>query len=93
LTTITIKNNISELLVVDAAKEKFINAYTAFYLLGSKIPGTMSKVNKIAFKDKKDAEKFKTQYDGEIVSFKQAFDLTKNHWIANTLFYKQKKRR
>jgi len=42
---------------------------TAFYLLGSKIPGTMSKVNKIAFKDKKDAEKFKTQYDGEIVSF------------------------
>jgi len=86
-----IKNNISELLVVDTAKEKFINAYTAFYLLGSKIPGTMSKVSKIAFKDKKDAEKFKTQYGGEIVSFKQAFDLTKKSLDSDTLFLQQKK--
>lgn len=86
-----IKNNISELLVVDAAKEKFINAYTAFYLLGSKIPGTMTKVSKIAFKDKKDAEKFKTQHGGEIVSFKQAFDSAKESLESDTLFLQQKK--
>jgi nitrous oxide reductase accessory protein NosL len=58
------KGHIKKTLVVDAKTEKFIDVNDAMYVLGSKAPGTMSKVSKIAFKDKKDAKEFKKKMNG-----------------------------
>ena len=60
--------------VVDVNSEKFIDANRAFYVVGSKIKGTMSKVSKLAFATKKEAETFSKKYGGNIVNFKTAFE-------------------
>jgi len=52
------KNHILKILVVDANSEKFINVENAFYVIGSKAQGTMTKISKIAFLKKEDAEEF-----------------------------------
>lgn len=67
------KDSISSIVVVDAHTENLISAQTAFYLIGSSIPGTMSKVSKLAFANKKDAEVYKNKYGGEISDFSTAF--------------------
>ena len=38
--------------VVDASTQKLIDAQQAFYVVGSKVKGTMSKVSKLAFASK-----------------------------------------
>ncbi len=68
-----IKDKIKEIMVVDAKTQKLINAKNAYYVVGSKIPGTMSKVSKFAFADKKDALEFQKKYGGEIMPFDLAF--------------------
>lgn len=72
-------NNMSleEIKVVDAKTEKWIPATTAFYVVGSKVKGTMTKVSKLAFASKSDAEAFVKQYGGKIVDFNQALALAK----------------
>lgn len=55
--------------VTDAKTEKLIDAATATYVVGSKVPGTMSKVSKIGFASKADAESFKADFGGEIMNY------------------------
>lgn len=62
----------NDIKVVDAATQKLISAKEAFYVLGSDIKGTMSKVSKIAFGKKEDAENFSMENGGEIVDFPTA---------------------
>ena len=61
--------------VVDAKTEKIIDAKTATYLVGSKIQGTMSKVSKIGFALKKDAQEFQKNYGGKILDFNKTFEM------------------
>ncbi|WP_200762507.1 nitrous oxide reductase accessory protein NosL [Nitrosophilus alvini] len=68
-----IKDKVKEILVVDAKTEKLVPAKKAYYVIGSKVPGTMSMVSKIAFKSKKDAEEFAKRYGGKIVDFETSF--------------------
>ena len=63
--------------VVDAATQNLINAKDAFYVVGSDIKGTMSKVSKLAFGDKETAENFSMENGGEILSFKDALATAK----------------
>ena len=58
--------------VVDAKSEELIDASTAFYVIGSKVKGTMAKVSKLAFKNKSDAKEFVKKYKGKIVTFEKA---------------------
>ncbi len=58
--------------VVDVASLKFINATQAFYVVGSKQRGTMSRVSKYAFLKEEDAKKFHSQNGGIIMDFKNA---------------------
>ena len=58
--------------VVDIASLKFISVAQAFYVVGSKKRGTMSKTSKYAFKTKEDAKKFQSQYGGKIMDFNSA---------------------
>lgn len=68
-----LKNRIEEILVVDAKSGKFIPVGHAWYVVGSKIPGTMSKISKIAFASKEDALAFAKRYGGDVMRFDEAF--------------------
>ena len=60
--------------VVALNSEKLIDANKVFYVLGSKIKGTMAKVSKLAFSTQKEAETFAQKFGGEVVDFKTAFE-------------------
>ena len=80
--------------VVDAKTEQLIYAKDAFYVVGSKVMGTMSKVSKLAFASKDDAKAFVKEYGGEIVSFEQALAMAQKSLtndIAMITAKKQKK--
>lgn len=55
--------------VVDNESLKFIDVKDAFYVVGSKMPGTMSKISQYAFSTKKGAQEFSKKHGGKIVSF------------------------
>ncbi len=87
-----IKNSVKEILVVDAKSGKFIPAKSAYYVVGSRIPGTMSKQSKIAFAKKVDAQNFAKQYGGKIVTFDEAFALAqKEHQKENKMIQAKKR--
>ena len=52
--------------------EKMIPAATAVYVIGSKDPGTMTQVSKLAFESKAAAEKFMVEKGGKPASFADA---------------------
>ena len=58
--------------VVDVASLKLILVSKAYYVVGSKKRGTMSRKSKYAFSTKDDAQKFQTKYGGDIMDFKGA---------------------
>ncbi len=66
------KSPLTDLKVVDTKTLKFIDAKTAFYVVGSKKSATMSRVSKYAFGKKADAETFVKRYGGKITSFDEA---------------------
>lgn len=68
-----IEGKVSKILVTDIKSEKLINAQKAFYVVGSKIPGTMSMVSKLAFEHEADAKAFAQENGGDVTSFDVAF--------------------
>jgi len=63
--------------VVDAGSLKFIDAKTAYYVVGSNKKATMSKTSKYAFALKENAEAFAKENGGKITDFKNAMDIAK----------------
>ena len=63
--------------VVDVESLKLISVAEVFYVVGSKIRGTMTRVSKYAFKDEKMAKKFQAKYGGEITDFNGALKKAK----------------
>jgi len=63
--------------VVDISSLKFISVSEAYYVVDSKIKGTMSRVSKYAFSSKEDAKKFQADNGGEIMDFHKALDVAK----------------
>lgn len=61
-------------LVVDVGTLKFIDATKAYYVVGSRVRGTMSKISKYAFLKQEDARKFRAQNGGEIMDFYKALE-------------------
>lgn len=87
-----LKSNIKHLYAVDAKTGKLIDATKAHYVIGSKIKGTMSRVSKLAFKNKPDAEAFAKQYKGKkIAGFDETFKLAQSHLAADEKMLKAKK--
>ncbi len=58
--------------VVDVSSLELISVSEAHYVVGSSKRGTMTRTSKYAFKNLKDAQKFKAQYGGEIMNFSSA---------------------
>ncbi|MBL0707826.1 MAG: nitrous oxide reductase accessory protein NosL [Sulfurimonas sp.] len=71
------ENALKNLQVVDLTSLKFINVGDAFYVVGSKKRGTMSRVSKYAFLDESMAKKFQAKYGGEIMDFNGALEVAK----------------
>lgn len=63
--------------VVDTNTLKFIDAKTAYYVIGSNKKATMSRVSKYAFSTKEAAEAFAKENGGKITNFKNAVDIAK----------------
>lgn len=63
--------------VVDIVSLEFMDATKAYYVVGSKKSGTMSKVSKYAFKNKEDAQKFQNEFGGDIMDFYGALEVAK----------------
>lgn len=79
--------------VVDAKSEKLIKAKEAFYVVGSKVKGTMTKVSKLAFASKSDAENFAKKYKGKIVSFDIALEMANKSLKSDIAMIKKKKKK
>ncbi len=79
--------------VVDAKTEKLIPAYTAFYVVGSNVKGTMSKVSKLAFASQADALEFMKKHKGEIVDFNAVVQLAQDSLQSDTAMIAKKKKK
>ena len=79
--------------VVDAKTEKLIYQKNAFYVVGSEIQGTMTKVSKLAFSTKKDAEAFIEEYDGKIVKGEYALDMARKSLKSDIAMVNKKKQK
>jgi len=79
--------------VVDVKSLKFIDANSAFYVVGSKVKGTMTMVSKYAFAAKADAEVFAKEHGGEIVNFETVLKMAKKDFEKESrmIASKQKK--
>jgi len=81
----------SSIRVVDAKSEKLIDARSAFYVLDSDVKGTMSRVSKLAFAKKSDAEEHVKKYKGKIVSFDVAMKAAKESLKSDNTLTQSKK--
>ncbi|HIP31052.1 MAG TPA: hypothetical protein EYG83_09640 [Sulfurospirillum arcachonense] len=63
--------------VVETNTLKFITSQDAFYVVGSKKPGTMSPVSKYAFGTKETAEKFAEKFGGKVMSYAETSKIVK----------------
>ena len=64
--------HVTKTVVVDADDGNLIDVNNAYYVIGSKIMGTMTKTSKFAFSEMSEAEKFQSAYGGEIGRFADA---------------------
>jgi nitrous oxide reductase accessory protein NosL len=67
-----------KILVVDTKQLEFVEAKKAYYIVGSRNKGTMSKISKYAFGNKEDALAYAEEYGGELMDFDQAFATASN---------------
>lgn len=81
----------SDIKVIDARSEKLIDANKAYYVVGSKVKGTMTKVSKLAFEKENDAKHFVKKYGGKIVDFKAALEMAKNSLEHDNAMIQKKK--
>ncbi len=84
-----IKTN--DIQVIDAKTQKLIDANKAFYVVGSKVKGTMTKVSKLAFATQVDANSFAKKYKGKVVDFKTALDMAKKSLKSDIAMLTKKK--
>ncbi len=83
--------NLDDIKVVDVTSQKLIDADSAFYVVGSDVQGTMSKVSKLAFADKKAAEDFSDEHGGKIVDFKTALKMAQDSLSSDIAMVQNKK--
>jgi nitrous oxide reductase accessory protein NosL len=61
---------------------KMLDADKAFYVMGSAAPGTMTRVSKIAFSNKKEAVAFAAKYGGQVVRFQDALAVARKEALG-----------
>ncbi|MCK4441479.1 MAG: nitrous oxide reductase accessory protein NosL [Sulfurovaceae bacterium] len=84
---------LDEVKVIDAKTERPIIAKDAFFVIGSDIKGTMSKVSKLAFAKKSDAQDFIKEYGGKLVDFKTVLKEAKASLFSDSAMVGMKKKK
>jgi nitrous oxide reductase accessory protein NosL len=64
--------------VVDVVSQKYIQASDAYFVVGSKVDGSLSQKSKLAFSTKGDALEFMKSYKGTLMNFTETLNLAKN---------------
>lgn len=77
--------------VVDVTSLKFIDAFSAIYVVGSSKKGTMTMNSKYAFKAKSDAEAFVKANGGKMMGFSEAVQLATDDIAANNKMIDKKR--
>lgn len=77
--------------VVDTKTLKFIDAKTAFYVLSSKVEGTMTDNSKYAFAKEEDAKEFISKNGGDIVDFEIAYAIAMGDYEKDSIAIRKKK--
>lgn len=81
----------SDTQVVDADTLKFIPAFTAFYVVGSSKPGTMTMNSKYAFGSKEAAEAFAKANGGKVMGFAEAVQLAADDIAQDNVMLEKKR--
>ena len=76
------KTDLYDLKVVDVATLKFIPAQSAYYVVGSDRPATMSLVSKYAFAKREDANRFAKMYGGYVMNFYDAYTIAYEDFVC-----------
>ncbi|RLA77728.1 MAG: hypothetical protein DRG78_16735 [Epsilonproteobacteria bacterium] len=85
--------NLNSIKVLDVTTQEYIKAKDAHYVVKSKVMGTMTKVSKLAFKNKSDAKKFIKKYKGKLVTFDVALGMAKESLKSDISMVKKKKKK
>ncbi len=85
------KIDLDSVKVIDAKTQKPILAKDAYFVIGSDIQGTMSRVSKLAFKSKSDAKEFIKEHGGKLASFQEALKEAKASLDSDSSMVKAKK--
>jgi len=85
------KINLDTVKVIDVNTQKPILAKDAFFVIGSDVKGTMSRVSKLAFGSKMDAKDFIKVHGGELTDFKTVLAKAKSSLKKDTMMVKRKK--
>ena len=85
--------NKDDIQVIDAKTEKLIDASSAFYVLDSRVKGTMSQTSKLAFAKKKDALTFVRENQGKIVNFETVLKSAKESLKYDISMLNKKKKK
>ena len=83
--------DLSSVRVVDAKSEELLYAQSAFYVMGSDVDGTMSKVSKLAFGTKESALAFIKEHGGKLVNFGQALKAAQDSLVSDIAMVQMKK--
>ncbi len=80
--------------VLDITSQKYIKAKSGYFVVGSKVDGSLSSVSKLAFQNINDAQQFVKKYKGKIVDFQEALSVAKESLEKdNEMILKKKKKK
>ncbi len=85
------KNKITQTLVADVDSLEMIDAKKAFYVVGSKVAGTMTVNSQYAFGTKAGAEDFVKGYGGKIMNFDDTYSTALKDFTNDIKMLKSKK--
>jgi hypothetical protein len=93
---IDLANNIDKapksISVADFSGRQLIDAEKAFWVIGGKKPGVMTKIGKWAFEKKEDAENFVKTNQGKLASFDEAMKSAYEDMYADTKMIREKRK-
>jgi len=79
------------IMAADYDKKNLIDAEKAYWVIGGKKPGVMTKTAKWAFADKKDAEAFIKENGGKLANFEDAMKATYEDMYSDTKMIREKR--
>jgi len=81
----------SDAQVVDTKNLNLIDVNKAFYVVGSKVKGTMTRNSKYAFSTEADAKEFQAENGGEIMNFAKAYEIAGQDFEGDNKMIKAKR--